>query len=155
MGGRPVPGRPLALLDDALDGPVGTLQVGDRPEVGPAEGGLLGLVERGADEQPVLPQHLSQVFEAPFHRTVQVTLRAEVLATRHDLLGGHGCQRRPGGLEAHGVGPLDAFRALQVDEVLQRRLAEREQAELHPGRVAASPGAGSVAGSQKAQTRRR
>ena len=60
MGGRPVACRALALLDDALDGPVGTLQVRDRSKVGPAEGGLLGLVERRPDEQPILPQHQVQ-----------------------------------------------------------------------------------------------
>ena len=65
-----------------------------------------------------------------------MTLRGELLTTRHDLLGAHGCQPRPSGLEPHGVGPLHAFRALQVDEMLQRRLAEWEQAKLHTGRIA-------------------
>ena len=38
--------------------------------------------------------------------------------------------------EACGVLALHPFRPLQVHEVLQRRLAEGQQAELHPGRVA-------------------
>ena len=59
MGGRPVPGRPLPLLDDPLEGPVGARQVGDGPKVRPAEGGLVGLLERRADEQPVLAQLVS------------------------------------------------------------------------------------------------
>ena len=46
MGGRPVPGRPLPLLDDALERPVGARQVGDGREVRPAERGLVGLLER-------------------------------------------------------------------------------------------------------------
>jgi hypothetical protein len=66
VGGRPVPGRPLALLDYALQGPVGALQVDDGPKVGPAEDGLVGLLERRADEQPVLAQLVSQAGEPAF-----------------------------------------------------------------------------------------
>ena len=136
MGGLPVSGRPLPLLDDALQGPVGARQAGDGPKVRPAEGGLVGLLERRADEQPVLAQLVSQVGETPFDRTVQVTLRGEVLPARHDLLGPHRRRRRPGRLEAVSVGALHPFRPLQVHKVLQRRLAEGKQAKLHPGRVA-------------------
>jgi hypothetical protein len=38
------------LLDDALKGSIGAFQVGDGPKVGPPEGGLVGLLERRADE---------------------------------------------------------------------------------------------------------
>ena len=50
MGRLPVPGRPLPLFDDALQGPVGAFQVSDWSKVRPAEGGLVGLLERWADE---------------------------------------------------------------------------------------------------------
>ena len=53
--------------------------------------------------------------------------------TSSGAMGGSGGPTR---LEAFGVRALHSFRPLQVHEVLQRRLAERQQAELHPGRVA-------------------
>ena len=46
--GPPVPGRPLALFDDALQRPVGARQVGDRHQVRPPERGLVCLMERRA-----------------------------------------------------------------------------------------------------------
>ncbi len=93
----------------------------------------------GPMKSPSSPEHLGETFESPFHRAVQVTLGVEVLASRDDLLRGH--RRRAGTrvLEPGAVGLLDVLRALQVDEVLQGRFAEGEQAELHLGRVAARP----------------
>ena len=136
MGGRPVPGRPLSLLNDAFQRPVGARQVGDGPKVRPAEGGLAGLVKRRADEQPVLAQPAGQMRQPPLHRTVQMTLRRPILAPRHHLPGPHRRQRRPGMLEPLRVGVLGPLRPLQVHKMLQRRLAERQQPKLHPGRIA-------------------
>ena len=124
------------MLDDALKGPVGAFQVGDGPKVGPAEGGLVGLLERRADEQPVLAQLVSEEGQAPFDSTVEVTLRGPLLAPRHDLLRAHGRQRQSGRFEAFSIGALYSFRPLQVHKVLQRRLAEGEQPQLYPGWVA-------------------
>ena len=136
MGVRPVPSSPLPLLDDALDGPVGARQVGDGPKVRPAKGGLVGLLERRSDEQPVRAELVRQVSQTPLNGAVQVTHRGEVLAPRDDLLGPHRRGRQPGRPEPLSVGAFHPFRSLQVHKVLQRRLAEREQPHLYPGRVA-------------------
>jgi hypothetical protein len=47
------------LLHDALEGPVGPFEVGDGSEVGPAEGGLVGLVKPQAHEQLTFAQLVS------------------------------------------------------------------------------------------------
>ena len=124
------------MLDDALQGLIGARQVGDRPKVRPAEGGLVGLLERRAYEQPVRAHRVSQVGEPPFDSTVEVPYRGEVLGPRHDILGQHSLGREPSRFEAWRIGALHPFRPLQVYEVLQCRLPEGEQPELHPGRVA-------------------
>jgi len=136
MGIRPVSSRPLPLLDDALDGPVGARQVGNGAKIRPAECRLVGLLERRADEQPVLAELVRQVSETPLDGAVQVTHRGEFLAPRNDLLWPHRRERQPGGLEALSIGALHPLRPLQVHKVLQRRLAERQQPHLHPGWVA-------------------
>jgi len=76
------------------------------------------------------------VGEAPFDGTVQVTLRGEILAAGHDLFRPHGRRRQPDAFEAFSVGTLHPFGSLEVHEVLQRRLAEGQQAKLHSGWVA-------------------
>jgi hypothetical protein len=92
-------------------------------------------VERRADKQPVLAQRGGQVRQPPLHRPVQVTLRRPILPSRDHLPRAHRRQRRPGRLKPRRVGILGPFRSLQVHEMLQRHLPERQQPQLHPRRV--------------------
>jgi hypothetical protein len=58
--------------------------------------------------------------------------RGEHLPARHYLVGEYGLAGRRGRHEPIGVLQLHALRPLQVQEVPERPLAERQQVELHP-----------------------
>ena len=133
----PVPARSLALLQDLVDGPLRRGHVGDRDQLRPAEVGLGGLRPRRADEQPLLPVLLRQARDPGLDGPVQVPHGGEVLAARDDLAVLHG---RGGAAErGHPGRVLDvhALRALEEHEMAQRRLAERQQRQVHAGRVVA------------------
>ena len=135
MGGRPVAPGPLTLFDDALDRAPRIRDVSDRDELGPDVGGA-ALVEVRPDEEPLLAQPVCQRGNPIFDGAVQVTLRAEVLPARLQFTGRHRRRRGTGGDEAVAVGHVHAFGPLEVYEVLERRLAEGQQAQLDPGGIA-------------------
>jgi hypothetical protein len=132
----PVAVSALALLDDGRDGGLGGGQVGDRDQLRPAQPRAGGLGLGRADEHLGLAVALDQAGEAVADAAVQVPDGRVVL--RFDHQGGRG--RGQGPALAHhreqlGVGHVDVVGALQVQEVTQRRLAERHQRHLHVRRV--------------------
>src|SRR5688500_3017915 len=73
------------------------------------------------------------MLEALFDRTVEMTDGREVLGARNDVLLGHQRLGLPERVEALRVGKVDPFGTLQVEEVAQCPLAERNERELDPG----------------------
>jgi hypothetical protein len=131
----PVAARPLTLLQDLVDRALRARHVGHRDQLGPAEVGLGGLGLRRAGEQLLLAELAGQVGEPLFDGPVQVAYGGEVLGARDDLAVLHG----GGGAAERGhpvrVGEVHALRALEEHEVPQRRLTERQQGQVHAGRV--------------------
>ena len=66
---------------------------------------------------------------------VQVPDGLEILAARDDLAFGHGRDRAAVGGHPLRVVQVHALRSLQEHEVLERGLAERQQRQVHAGRV--------------------
>ena len=133
VGGLPVPARPLALFDDLLDGRARRVQAGHRDELRPAAeqlGSCLGPPRAG--EQRPLAESCRQAGEPVHDAAVQVPHRGELLPAWHDLARSHRVVRRCGGDEPLRVHPFHAFGPLQVQEVCQRGVAERQQREPHP-----------------------
>ena len=141
VGVAPLPARPLALLQDLVDGVLRRGHVGDRDQLGPAEVGLGGLRPRRADEQPPLAVLLRQPRDPGLDGPVQVPDRGEVLAARDDVAVLHGWHGRGRSLlergHARGVLDVHALGALEEHEVAQRLLAERQQRQVHARRVVA------------------
>ena len=75
---------PVAILVEQGEGRLGLLEVRDRLQPRPAERGVVGLVERGADEEAVVAHRLCEVRQAPRARAVEVADGREVLAARHE-----------------------------------------------------------------------
>jgi hypothetical protein len=132
----PVAACSFALLDDVLDRLPGARRVGDGDELRPVEclGGRLCLAR--ADEQLLFADLVGQVLDPCLDRAIEMADGVELLAPGDDVGRPHDRQCRPGGVEAVGVGELHPFGSLEEQEVAERSLAERDEGELHPSRVA-------------------
>ena len=104
-------------------------QIGDGNEFGPGKAGLGDLGLGRPDEQTVLAHLVDEVPEPRLECQVQVPDRCEVLQARHKGIGREDRRRRHGGRRGKlfGVGELDSLRALEIEEMAQRLLAERQQ----------------------------
>ena len=109
MGASPISGRPLPLGHDPLDDGEGVLRAGDGDQVGPPERGLVRLVERRADEQPLLAQPCSKSLQSGGDGAVEMALGGEVLPARQQLAGRHGGDDGTHGFEARRVRELDTL----------------------------------------------
>jgi hypothetical protein len=80
---------------------------------------------------------LDEPLRAVLDAAVQVTDGLVVLGDGHELVAvGQRLGPADGG-EALGVGKVHPFGAFQVDEVPQGSFPERDQGDLHPGRIPA------------------
>jgi hypothetical protein len=77
------------LHDDAFDCALRGVEIGDRRDVRPSKAGLVGLMERGADEECVRAQLLDEVREPAFDGAIEMALCLELLTPRNDVLGAH------------------------------------------------------------------
>ena len=130
----PVPPGALPLLDDLLHRGQRGGQVGDRDQLRPPDQLRGGLGARRADEHRPLTDPVDQPAQPVGDAPVQVAHGAVLLAARQQFVRRHRRARRRRRDEALRVLQLHPLRPLQVQEVPQRLLAERQQVQLHPGR---------------------
>ena len=137
MGLAPLAACTLALLDDRVDRRVRAGEVGHGGEIRQGKVPDHGLCRPWPQEQALLAQPLGEPVEAELDRAIQGADRLEVLQPRPDLvLGGAGQgSRLPHSRQRILVGHVEALRALEVDQVPQRRLVERQELDLDAGRV--------------------
>ena len=139
MGLLPVAARALSLLEDRVHRLLCAREVGDRDELGPAKVRRARLGARGPDEQVLLAELLSQVSEALLDRAVEVTDGREVLGLRDDVALGHQRHRFVNGrVDALSASERHALGALQEHEMPQCLLSERDQRQVHSGRIVVS-----------------
>ncbi len=133
MGRAPVAAGALALLDDLFHGRKRRREVGDRDELRPAEQLRRCLGPGRAHEDSPLAEPLGEAAQPIGDAPVQVPDGGELLSTRQQLVGLHRLARGGGGDESLGVLAFHPFGPLQVQEVPQGPLAERQQVQLQPG----------------------
>jgi hypothetical protein len=135
----PVPAGTFALLDDLVDGGLRGGEISDRDQLRPAEQPGCRLRAGRAHKQRALAEPGGEGGESSFDAAVQMADRHELLSMWHQLAGVERFQWWRGRNKAFGVLALHAFRPLQIEEVQQRRLAERQQVQLHAGGEVARP----------------
>ena len=133
VGVLPVAAGTLALLDDLSDCGQRRVEPGDRDHLRPVQQLGGGLGARRPDEHGPLAEPRDERPQPVLDPAVEVTDGQELLTARHQLLLGQRHAWRRAGNEPLGVLPLHSLRALEVQEVQQRPLAERDQIELDPG----------------------
>lgn len=127
MGRPPVAAGALALLDDLLDGCVRGPQVRHSHQFRPVKQLGSRLRARRPDEHGAFPQPVDEMAEALTDAPVEMSHSREILHSRQRLARLDGLMRRCARNEAHGVLAFHSLGPLQVQEMGEGRVAERQQ----------------------------
>ena len=109
----------------------------DRDELRPLNDFRPGLSAGRPHEHGVLAETRGEPAQSVLDAAIQMPNRHELLTPRHRLLLAQGLERRRDGYEALGIVALHALGTLEIQEVLQRPLAERQEVKLNAGRKVA------------------
>jgi hypothetical protein len=152
----PVAARPLALFEDRVDRLLSRRGISDRHELRPAEVRAGRLSTRIPDKEAPLAELLRQARETLLDRTVEVPDCRKVLRSRHDVALGEQRHRLVDRrVDLFRVLQFHALRALEKQEVPQRRLAERHECQCDASRKVTRRGRQARAAEVRSRTDRR
>ena len=132
----PVPARALALLQDLVDGPLAEATSVTATSSGQPKYGAVACARGGPTNSGCSP-NFSPGGRCPPRSTGTGARPWRSPAARDDVAARHAAARPCASGHPLGVLDVHALGALEEHEVAQRLLAERQQRQVHPGRVVA------------------